>query len=44
MEGFKDQAMNLLNGTELLSTDTIKQVFTDLQHVLPSLNHLKVVS
>lgn len=44
MEGLKDQAMNLLNGTEVLSTDMIKQVFTDLQHVLPSLNHLKVVS
>lgn len=44
MEAFKDQAMNLLNGSEALTGDKFIQVISDLQHVLPSLNHLKVVS
>lgn len=45
MEGaFKDQVMNLLNGTEGMSADKIMQVISELQPVLPSMRHLKVVS
>jgi hypothetical protein len=44
MEGFKDQVMNLLNGSEALSGDKIMSVISELQPVLPSLKHLKVVS
>jgi len=44
MEGFKDQVMNLLNGSEALSGEKIMSVISDLQPVLPSLKHLKVVS
>lgn len=44
MEGFKDQVMNLLNGSEALTGDKIMQAISELQPVLPSLKHLKVVS
>jgi len=44
MEGFKDQVMNLLNGSEALSGEKIMSVISELQPVLPSLKHLKVVS
>lgn len=44
MDGLKDQVMNLLNGSEALSGDKIMQVISELQPVLPSLKHLKVVS
>lgn len=36
--------MNLLNGSEALSGDKIMSVISELQPVLPSLKHLKVVS
>jgi len=44
MDGLKDQAMNLLNGSEALTGDKITQAISDLQPVLPSMKHLKVVS
>jgi len=44
MEGFKDQGINLLNGSEAPMGDKMIHVLSELQHVLPSMNHLKVVS